>query len=844
MTTPAPLRSRVLRALVLLVPLCMCRCGGNGPRAPVSGLVTLLTHACPPASTGLAYATRLEAAAPHGPPVFQLVGGQLPPGLALDGDTGALAGWPRREGTYRFTVEVEDGPDPALARDVTVAADRRELSIEVRPGALVVLPFEVRPMPYRMPFSHRFEAAGGAAPYEFEVSDGALPAGLALRADGHLTGLPARGGAPGRATVRVRDAEGAEAERPFELRVVVPPLGVGAATLPDAARGFSYAATLPVAPKGGGAPYAFATGAGAPPLPAGLVRLPAGVAPLPAGLALDPSTGEVTGTPAAEGSFTFVVQVTDAAGQTAERAVTLRVNAGPALHAVTPGTRPAGGAPVTLHGQGFRAGMRVTFGVAAPVDAVVSGPTLATAAPPTIPVQSGPVRVRVTNPDGGWADLERGLRYPFATVEFVPQGVKGGARDSSRGIDAGDVDGDGLADIAHVGAQGIELIRPAGPTYANVWTTKVVRSDGAFNDVRLADVDRDGDLDLVAYRSSAVDTVEVYLNDGRGTFPPTASKVTPYAKPTSFHAPHSLDTGDVDGDGLPDVAFTSCRGNQGVLFVYRGLGDGSFAPLHQALDTIHDASAGCFGPTGVELADLDGDGRDDVLLADAFPSACAPGQACPATGAPNPHPGANELVAWTSLSGPGGVPAGWTVARLSGVDGRLDGSNACVLAYDHDGDGRLDAAVLGGYRDQRGCGIAFLAGDGRGGLAERFVARTAYNRRFGARIDANLDGCDDLVVVGGDGTLASGLGSGLSVAECWLGGLGAAPEKAWVSGAFDLPGGSIPGSNPGRVAVADFDGDGLEDFAVDQSFNAKERFPNDQGDGPVEGVAVYLNRSR
>ena len=153
-------------------------------------------------------------------------------------------------------------------------------------------------------------------------------------------------------------------------------------------------------------------------------------------------------------------------------------------------------------------------------------------------------------------------------------------------------------------------------------------------------------------------------------------------------------------------------------------------------------------------------------------------------------------------------------------------------------------AVLGGYRDQRGCGIAFLRGDGRGGLAERFVVRTPYNRRFGARIDANLDGYDDLIAVGGDGTTASGLGSGLSVAECWLGGTEEVPTKAWVSGSYDQPGGSIPGSNPGRVAVADFDGDGLEDFAVDQSFHVKERFPNDPGDGPVEGVAVYLNRSR
>jgi hypothetical protein len=68
--------------------------------------------------------------------------------------------------------------------------------------------------------------------------------------------------------------------------------------------------------------------------------------------------------------------------------------------------------------------------------------------------------------------------------------------------------------------------------------------------------------------------------------------------------------------------------------------------------------------------------------------------------------------------------------------------------------------------------------------------------------------------------------------------------RGWTSGPESHPGGSIPGSNPGRVCVADFDGDGLLDFAVDQSFNAKERYGNDQGDGLVEGVCVFLNRSR
>jgi hypothetical protein len=89
--------------------------------------------------------------------------------------------------------------------------------------------------------------------------------------------------------------------------------------------------------------------------------------------------------------------------------------------------------------------------------------------------------------------------------------------------------------------------------------------------------------------------------------------------------------------------------------------------------------------------------------------------------------------------------------RVSRAYGLLDGDNPGCALYDHDGDGRLDLAVFGGYQDLRGTGVAFLRGDGVGGFAERSVRPTAYDRRYGARFDANLDGGDEVVVVGGDG---------------------------------------------------------------------------------------------
>ncbi len=298
----------------------------------------------------------------------------------------------------------------------------------------------------------------------------------------------------------------------------------------------------------------------------------------------------------------------------------------------------------------------------------------------------------------------------------------------------------------------------------------------------------------------------------------------------------------MNGDGVVDLVLTSGGGGQGTLWVFRGLGNGQWTLVHTAAGSVHDGTYGCFAPNMVALGDLDGDRRDDFVVVDAFPSACANGVACPATaGTANAFPGHERLVAWTALSGATGAPVAWKPTFVSGSFGRLDGDNLGVAVYDHDGDGHRDVAVCGGYQDLRGMGVAFLTGDGEGNLVERFTRPTSYDRRYAAGLDADLDGCDDLVVVGGDGRAGSFGAAGYSVAEVYLGGTDGVPILAWRTGP-ELSA-SLPGANPGHVAVGDFDGDGRPDFAVEQSFHTKERFSNDQGDGTVEGVAIYLNRS-
>ena len=122
----------------------------------------------------------------------------------------------------------------------------------------------------------------------------------------------------------------------------------------------------------------------------------------------------------------------------------------------------------------------------------------------------------------------------------------------------------------------------------------------ALTDIALADVDGDGDPDLLA-SEEAFGSVELYLNDGAGHFGP-ASLVAQLVGPTR------LATGDLDGDGATDLAVLQ-PSNQRVL-TYRGDGAGGFA-LQQVLGIPGQLLY-------VLLADLDGDGLDDLCVSEAL----------------------------------------------------------------------------------------------------------------------------------------------------------------------------------------------------------------------------------
>ncbi|HEY3488540.1 MAG TPA: putative Ig domain-containing protein [Candidatus Deferrimicrobiaceae bacterium] len=87
--------------------------------------LAIATSGLSPASLHQSYADQLAAVNGPGPYAWSIVGGALPPGLSLDGQTGLVTGFPTVAGTYTVTVQVVDGESSKTSKNVSLlVADR------------------------------------------------------------------------------------------------------------------------------------------------------------------------------------------------------------------------------------------------------------------------------------------------------------------------------------------------------------------------------------------------------------------------------------------------------------------------------------------------------------------------------------------------------------------------------------------------------------------------------------------------------------------------------------------------------------------------------------------------
>lgn len=192
---------------------------------------------------------------------------------------------------------------------------------------------------------------------------------------------------------------------------------------------------------------------------------------------------------------------------------------------------------------------------------------------------------------------------------LAPEPLLAGTGSGFLGLVAADLDGNGLADLVLAGGPGLAVFYqlPGGTFQAPVPLAVGVNTQA----VAAADLDGDGRLDLAAACAgdpydprSGGGRVVVFRQVAPGIFSATALTVADGAR--------QIGIADLDGDGLPDLAVLS--------LVYQAFTTPSkLTVLRQTA-----AARGVFRATLVQdgtlnanffaLADLDGDGRIDVLL--------------------------------------------------------------------------------------------------------------------------------------------------------------------------------------------------------------------------------------
>jgi FG-GAP-like repeat/IPT/TIG domain/Secretion system C-terminal sorting domain len=175
-------------------------------------------------------------------------------------------------------------------------------------------------------------------------------------------------------------------------------------------------------------------------------------------------------------------------------------------------------------------------------------------------------------------------------------------------IAAGDIDGDGKPDMVSTSvADGTaSIFRNTGSVGNISFAPKVDLSTGNSPfGVCIADIDKDGKPDLVILNSSS-QTISIFRNTGS---PGTISFAPKIDFPTVL-SPQAVIVADLDGDGKTDIIFTNKLSNS--FSVYRNTSTPGTISLASRIDI---ACGSGNEPYGITAADIDGDSKLDVAVA-------------------------------------------------------------------------------------------------------------------------------------------------------------------------------------------------------------------------------------
>lgn len=298
------------------------------------------------------------------------------------------------------------------------------------------------------------------------------------------------------------------------------------------------------------------------------------------------------------------------------------------------------------------------------------------------------------------------------------------------------------------------------------------------------DFNKDGKPDLVVVQFDG--TLNVLLNDGTGAFPTTTSYLNPNYLTSSVSVAYAV---DVNGDGYPDIV--AYDGNNNATITWLNLGNGTF---NAAITSTLDSTWG--QPNMVYLADVNGDGKADLLFANIV----------------NNGRTSSTIYFETQLGkgdGTFGAPSAAKVENFTVPASGILPTDYGIAVADINGDGKPDVAISIDERNSQTVGtyavaIGLGAGDGTfTGLGSTFPIAIPLNfQNSGAYFttvltftDANGDGKLDLVA-DCDNTVETVLGNG--------------------DGTFGAPASTDISSivSPSQSVLVDVNGDGKPDLIV------------------------------
>jgi hypothetical protein len=165
------------------------------------------------ASSGASFSHQLTASGGTTPYTWSIVGGSIPQGLILNSTSGVLFGNPATPGNTSFTIQVADAASRTAQKLFTMF---------VRPPSIQVSTSSLATAVQGSSYAQQLSATGGAPPYTWSISGGALPSGLTLNSStGVVSGTPGVTGAFN-FTAAVTDQFGASAGKSLSVTVVGP----------------------------------------------------------------------------------------------------------------------------------------------------------------------------------------------------------------------------------------------------------------------------------------------------------------------------------------------------------------------------------------------------------------------------------------------------------------------------------------------------------------------------------------------------------------------------------------------------------------------------------------------